>query len=162
MKSIKETGKVNFVQAIKNYWQGLFSFNGYSTVSGYWWAQLNLLIAILIQITILYAFFQAGAVLDYSGIIFVGQVISTAISLGLLIASLAVMFRRFHDIGFKIMPIIIWTLVFWGLVICFRAQKNLVFGMILCLMLVIQTYLCLCPSDRFARSKENMILRQKR
>lgn len=72
---------VDFVTAIKLYFANYFNFKGRSTRAEYWWAALFV--------------FLLAMVLS----IFKLNTLSSIVSLALLIPNLAILTRRFHDIG---------------------------------------------------------------
>lgn len=56
---IKQSGKVGFWQAIKDFWKGYVSFQGTTTRAGYWWACLGnyllIIAAVIISFIALFA-----------------------------------------------------------------------------------------------------------
>lgn len=144
MRRIEERGEVTFGQAIKDYIQGWVSYGGRSTRAGYWWAILGMVLYILVGMLLSFLLMFTVRILGIIFICFLG--IS---SIFVFIASYALLFRRFRDIGFKTAPIIIWLLcsIFVPFVNGIAGIAGFVFTLL--------------PTDQFVAEKENWLVRGK-
>ena len=143
MRRIEEHGKVTFNQAIKDFIQGWVSYGGRSTRAGYWW--------VILGEWILGGAFAIGYWL-LSAIPFwhtFSIILLVIVGIFMLIAQLAVTFRRFRDVGFKTAPIVIWLLcdLFVPLVDIIAQIAGFVFTLL--------------PTDQFVAEKENWLVRGK-
>lgn len=86
---------VDFVTAIKVYFANYANFRGRSTRAEYWWAMLFV--------------FLLGLVVSF----FESSILSTLFSLGLLLPNLAILVRRFHDIGKSGWWVLGFTVISW-------------------------------------------------
>ena len=100
---IMQSGKISFMQGIKDYFRGYADFRGQTTRSGFWWTQLIFWAAIIVlslQFEIAYQldllFFE-----NFGPLSVLSLALLTIFLLGFLIPQLAITFRRFHDIGMK-------------------------------------------------------------
>lgn len=109
MVSIQEKGKVSFKQATIDFVRGYFDFNGRTTRSGFWWAQLIRLVYIALSWGIIY-----GCLLTGNAIVFYSAI--GILALLLTIPTLALNVRRYRDSGWSNYGI--WTyyiakITFW-------------------------------------------------
>lgn len=143
MRRIEERGEVTFGQAIKDYIQGWVSYGGRSTRAGYWWAQLSIILYFIIGVLLSFTLMATVHVL---GIIVLCLFGLSVIFLG--IASTGLVFRRYRDVGFKTVPIIIWE-------ICtFIPGLSIILG-------IAGFVFTLLPTDQFVAEKENWLVRGK-
>ena len=143
MRRIEERGEVTFGQAIKDYIQGWVSYGGRSTRAGYWWAQLAVVLYFVIGSLLSLALVTTVHVL---GIIILCIFGLSGIFLG--IASTGLTFRRYRDVGFKTVPIIIWEIC------AFIPGLNGIIG-------IASFVFTLLPTDQFVAEKENWLVRGK-
>ena len=100
---------VDFITAIKIYFANYANFKGRSTRAEYWWAMLFV--------------FLLGIVAS----LFRSQTLTGIITLALLIPNLAVLTRRFHDIGKSGWWIVGFTVATW--IICGVSFGSMIFAM---------------------------------
>lgn len=143
MRRIEERGEVTFCQAIKDYIQGWVSYGGRSTRAGYWWAQLAVVLYFIIGLLLSLVLVTTVHVL---GIIVLCIFGLSGIFLG--IASTGLIFRRYRDVGFKTVPIIIWEIC------AFIPGLNGIIG-------IASFVFTLLPTDQFVAEKENWLVRGK-
>lgn len=142
MRRIEERGKVTFNQAIKDFIQGWVSYGGRSTRAGYWWACLG---------EIIFLFVYALVMLVLGFIPFLDIILMIPfwiLSVLIMIAQFASIFRRFRDVGFKTAPIVIWLVC---ALIPFLNTIAAVAGFVFTLL----------PTDQFVAEKENWLVRGK-
>lgn len=143
MRRIEERGEVTFGQAIKDFIQGWLSYGGRSTRAGYWWVALAMVLYVLAGVLLSFLLMMVSRIL---GVIFICLLGVSGIFV--VIASYALMFRRFRDIGFKTNPIIIWTICsFVPFLSGIIGIANFVFKLL--------------PTDQFVAEKENWLVRGK-
>ncbi|MGX5377880.1 DUF805 domain-containing protein [Ligilactobacillus sp. LYQ135] len=154
MNKIHETGEVTFGQALKDFWKGYFDFKGISTRAGFWWGMLGSFIIcfgwnIINSIVGLYnktVLFSIG--LDKTMIF-----ITMILNLVLLIPTLAVLVRRFRDVGLKEGVI---TALMASYIILLFATMIIPVLILLALVLVIVFIVISCmPTGKFNKSNEN-------
>lgn len=118
-------GQVSWGRAIKNFFSGYFDFKGRTTRAGYWWIMLSLFLLNLISIP-----FGIKLFLDLMELIiqettanealnaltkdlFVYMIVIGIIALILFIPSVALLVRRFRDVGLRGRGF----LIIWGVII---------------------------------------------
>lgn len=118
MKTIEESGKVSFPQAVKDFWKGYADFRGRSTRAGYWWA--NLCIALIYVILFIIMSINAASRSYYeSSVSPVLLFIIVIFSLALVVPMLALTVRRLRDVGLKSKAILALMVVYYGLYLTF-------------------------------------------
>lgn len=113
MRRIEETGSISFQTAVVDFWHGLFSFGGRSTVAGYWWAILNVFITQFVLLLCAMALMTFGMIIPIVGIPIM-FIVTLALWVGLcvlMIGEMAVLFRRLRDVGLKLSAILALILI---------------------------------------------------
>ena len=143
MRRIEERGKVTFDQAIKDYIQGWVSYGGRSTRAGYWWAFLG---EGILGIASGIGYCLLSAIPFWNTFL---KILLVIVGIFMLIAQLALTFRRFRDVGFKTAPIVIWWIcdLFVPFVDIIAQIAGFVFTVL--------------PTDQFVAEKENWLVRGK-
>lgn len=93
----EKPGKVSFGQAIKDFFYGYFDFSGRSTRAGFWYIELVALIVGIVFGVVLTVCALFGASDELVGAFGLTMLLLLLVTI---IPSIALMFRRFHDVGF--------------------------------------------------------------
>lgn len=114
MKKIEQQGKVSFVQAVKDFYQGYFDFSGTTTRAGYWWVILAIAIiyfvlGILTSFTMSTGYYGEPTPNGFMILLFV------LFSLSLVVPALALSVRRFRDTGLKSKTILVVYILYYAL-----------------------------------------------
>lgn len=110
MKRISETGKVSFVQAVKDFYRGYFDFRGRSTRRGYWWVAIG-----IIAMTT-FSYQENGYGYGYQPSINPFVVfISVVFVLSLIIPMMSLLVRRLRDTGIKSKAILALYVIYYAL-----------------------------------------------
>lgn len=143
MRRIEERGKVTFGQAIKDFIQGWVSYGGRSTRAGYWWVMLG---EWILGIASGIGYWLLSAIPFWNTF---SKILLVIVGIFMLIAQLALTFRRFRDVGFKTAPIVIWLIC--DLFVPFVNIIAQIAGFVFTLL----------PTDQFVAEKENWLVRGK-
>lgn len=102
---IKQSGKVGFWQAIKDFWKGYVSFQGTTTRAGYWWACLGNYLLIIAAVIISFIALFASNDWVKGSLIFI--LVLLLCGLVLILPSLALLTRRFRDVGLNLTGLLV-------------------------------------------------------
>ncbi|MFC4652765.1 DUF805 domain-containing protein [Lactococcus nasutitermitis] len=175
--TVNETGKIDFFQAIKNYFRGYIDFRGRTKRASFWWTQLVFVgIAALLGILVIISFVLDDLIFGERVILSIAS--ETLLSLyliGIIFPELAIHFRRLRDVGLNHFAsilllsslggaisfiIILHQLTYFDYGIYKFELANYLFFMIVLVLVLVLIIVEISPTDDLLRENKSIFFRK--